>query len=134
MDRTFCSFLPGKATLPFVGQNLSQMHLQEARTSAAHVHLWSLTVTTTKIEGTKQEADEHCLFFLRSWNIHKGMTHLLLDLCPQLSEEILECFVFGLKLGTPLRIHKGLIKTSKFLVSLSPAKPGFHITWISIES
>lgn len=64
--------MPGKATLPFVGQNLSQMHLQEARTSAAHVHLWSLTVTTTKIEGTKQEADEHCLFFFEIMEYSQG--------------------------------------------------------------
>lgn len=51
-----------------------------------------------------------------------------------MSEQVLESFVFGLHLGTPLGIQKGLVKTAKFLKSLSPPKPGFNIARINIES
>lgn len=61
-------------------------------------------------------------------------THLLLDLCSQLSEQILKGFVFGLQLSTPLSIQKGLVKPTEFLESLSSPKPGFHITWVIIKS
>ena len=58
----------------------------------------------------------------------------MLDLCSQLSEQILEGFVFGVHLGTPLSVQKGLVKTTKFLKSLSPPEPGFHISRVSIKS
>lgn len=65
-------------------------------------------------------------------NLNEQSTpHLLLDLCSQLSEQILEGFVFGLLLGTPLSIQKGLVKSTKFQESLSSPKPGFHITWVT---
>lgn len=58
--------------------------------------------------------------------------HLLLNLCSQLSEKILEGFVFRLQLGTPLSIQKGLVQSTKFQESLRSSEPGFHITWIVI--
>lgn len=58
--------------------------------------------------------------------------YLLLDLCPQLSEQILEGFVFGLQLGTPLGIQESLVKSTEFEKSLSSPKPGFHVTWVIV--
>lgn len=66
--------------------------------------------------------------------IKKSRHHLLLDVSSQLSEQILEGFVFRFQLGTPLSVQKGLVKPTEFLESLSSSKPGFHVTWVCIES
>lgn len=66
--------------------------------------------------------------------IKKKTHHLLLDVCSQLSEQILKGFVFRFQLGTSLSIQKRLVKPTEFLESLSSSEPGFHITWVRIES
>lgn len=58
--------------------------------------------------------------------------HLLLDLCPQLTEKILEGLVFWLQLGTLLGVQESLIKPAKLQEGLGSPESGFHIAWIII--
>lgn len=60
--------------------------------------------------------------------------YLQLDLCSKLSEQILEGFVLGLQLGTPLSIQKSLVEPTKFLESLSSPESCFHVTLICLKS
>ncbi|KAG7238137.1 hypothetical protein INR49_030199, partial [Caranx melampygus] len=47
-----------------------------------------------------------------------------------LSEQILESFVLGFQLSTPLGIQKGLVEPPKFMKRLSSPEPGLYITWL----
>lgn len=58
--------------------------------------------------------------------------HLLLDLCSQLTEQILEGFVFGLQLGAALGVQESLVKPAELQEGLGSPEPGFHIAWVSI--
>lgn len=60
--------------------------------------------------------------------------HLLLDLCCDLPEKVVEGFVFGLQLGTLLSVQKCLIEPTELLESLSSPEPGFHVARVDVEN